>query len=166
MKTFFAALTAFRALRKEDLDAALRLKYDLSALNASCSPGALRPPTLEWLQDRLRIPVVDHWWQTETGSPICALPAEPAWAAKVGSSGVPMPGYRLEVLNEAGEPVDPGQSGQLALALPLPPGTLPTVWGDQQRFTEAYLARFPGYYDTGDGGYKDEDGSSRAAPMM
>ena len=159
VKTFFAAPTAFRALRKEDPDAALRLKYDLSGFKRLMLAGErCDPPTLEWLQDRLRIPVVDHWWQTETGSPICALPAEPAWAAKVGSSGVPMPGYRLEVLNEAGEPVDPGQSGQLALALPLPPGTLPTVWGDQKRFTEAYLARFPGYYDTGDGGYKDEDG--------
>lgn len=159
VKTFFTAPTAFRAMRKEDPEAALRQGYDLSRLKRLMLAGErCDPPTLEWLQDRLAIPVIDHWWQTETGSPICALPAEASWVPKIGSSGVPMPGYELAVLNEAGEPQGPGISGQLALALPLPPGTLPTVWGDPARFSEAYLARFPGYYDTGDGGYIDEDG--------
>jgi propionyl-CoA synthetase len=159
VKTFFTAPTAFRAMRKEDPEAALRQGYDLSRLKRLMLAGErCDPPTLEWLQDRLAIPVIDHWWQTETGSPICALPAEAGWVPKIGASGVPMPGYELAVLNEAGEPQGPGISGQLALALPLPPGTLPTVWGDPARFSEAYLARFPGYYDTGDGGYIDEDG--------
>jgi propionyl-CoA synthetase len=119
----------------------------------------LDTPTYEWLQGFLPCPVVDHWWQTETGWAIAGNPRGlDEMPIKVGSASVPMPGYRLEILDDEGQTVPCNQPGNIALRLPLPPGTLSTLWGDPQRFADSYLSSFPGYYCSGDGGYLDEDG--------
>lgn len=161
VKTFFTAPTAFRAVKKEDPDAALMAGYDLSALEALFLAGErLDPPTYDWLK---RIsggrPVVDHWWQTETGWPIASNPmgVEPH-PEKPGSATFPSPGYQVDILDPNGEPLERGQQGHIAIRLPLPPGCLPTLWRDDARFRSSYLERFPGYYDTSDGGYIDADG--------
>ncbi|MEE4361610.1 MAG: AMP-binding protein [Pseudomonadales bacterium] len=160
VRVFFVAPTAFRAIRKEDPEAVLRERHDLGCLERLFVAGErCDPPTLSWLEDRLGIPVIDHWWQTETGWPVCAVPAGvEALPTRAGSAGLPMPGYDLRVLDDDGREVPAGESGHLVLALPLPPGTLPTVWGDEDRFRAGYLERFPGYYHTGDGGHQDADG--------
>ncbi len=155
----FAAPTAFRAIRKEDPEAALQ-QYDLSTLSTIFMAGErLDPATYQWVVDKLQKPVIDHWWQTETGWPIAANPAGVALLpAKPGSSTVPVPGFNVQILDEAGQPLKANEQGYIALKLPLPPGCLTTIWGNDARFVDGYLATFPGYYASGDGGYIDEDG--------
>lgn len=160
VKALFSAPTAFRAIRKEDPDSKLLEKYDLSCLQTVFLAGErLDPPTYHWLKDTLDIPVVDHWWQTETGWAICGnlMGVEPM-AAKPGSATVPSPGFDVQILDDAGEQVAPGVQGSVAVKLPLPPSCLPTIWGNHDRFHDGYLRTYPGYYVSGDGGYKDEDG--------
>ncbi|MEX0730427.1 MAG: propionyl-CoA synthetase [Aquisalimonadaceae bacterium] len=160
VKTFFTAPTAFRAVKKEDPDAKRMAGYDLDCLQALYLAGErLDPPTYEWLKGISGLPVIDHWWQTETGWPIAANPMgiEPQ-PEKSGSATFPVPGYQVEILDTDGKPVTRGNQGHIALRLPLPPGCLPTLWGNDERFRSAYLEHFPGYYDTSDGGYIDADG--------
>ena len=160
VKTFFVAPTAFRAIRKEDPDCRLKASYDLGSLRYQFVAGErLDPPTYFWLKEHLGIPVIDHWWQTETGWPICASPMglEPL-ETRPGSPTLPVPGYDLRVLDESGHEVAAGAVGAVVLRGPLPPGALPTVWGDHQRFEDAYWSQFPGHYFTGDEGYRDADG--------
>ncbi len=161
VKTFFTAPTAFRAVKKEDPDAKLMAGYDLSSLKALYLAGErLDPPTYEWLKKITgQRPVIDHWWQTETGWPIASNPMglEPQ-PEKSGSATFAVPGYQVEVLDPKGNPLPAGKQGNIAIRLPLPPGCLPTLWNDDERFRTSYLEKFPGYYDTSDGGYVDEDG--------
>lgn len=160
VKVFFTAPTAFRAVKKEDPEAKLLADYDISCLRAIYQAGErLDPPTYEWLKRITGLPVIDHWWQTETGWPIASNPMgiDPQ-PEKSGSATFPVPGYQVEVLDPKGQPVETGTQGNLAIRLPLPPGCLPTLWNDPARFHSAYLERFPGYYDTSDGGFIDEDG--------
>ncbi len=160
VKTFFVAPTAFRAIKKEDPEARLKSNYDVSCLKYLFVAGErLDPPTYHWLDQILDAPVIDHWWQTETGWPICAnMAGFPLHAIKPGSPTLPVPGYALAVVDDDGKPVDANVEGNIVIAAPLPPGTFPTIWGDHDRFVEAYWSRFPGYYLTGDGGYVDDDG--------
>ena len=158
--SFFTAPTAFRAIKREDPKGEFLKKYDISKLRALFLAGERADPdTVEWAQEKLGVPVVDHWWQTETGWAICGNPQglEPL-PVKVGSPSVPMPGYDVQILDEAGHPVPAGTLGAIAIKLPLPPGTLPNLWNAEERFKKAYLNTFPGYYETGDAGYIDEDG--------
>jgi len=160
VKAFFTAPTAFRAVRKEDPDARLMAGHDLSSLKAIYLAGErLDPPTYGWIKAIAERPVIDHWWQTETGWAIAANPMgiEPH-REKSGSAALPVPGYRVEILDAQGQPQPAGTQGNIALRLPLPPGCLPTLWEDDARFRSSYLQAFPGYYDTADGGYIDEDG--------
>ncbi|OLF15250.1 propionyl-CoA synthetase [Actinophytocola xanthii] len=159
-KALFTAPTAFRAIKRVDPDAAELAKYDLSGFRTLFLAGErLDPETYHWAGEKLGVPVVDHWWQTETGWPICAnLRGLEPMPIKPGSPSVPVPGYDVRILDPDGEEVPRGQEGAIAIALPLPPGTLPTLWGDDDRYVESYLSRYPGYYLTGDGGYVDEDG--------
>ncbi len=157
---FFTAPTAFRAVRKEDPDAEFLKKYDISSLKGIFLAGErLDPPTYEWLQNILDIPITDHWWQTETGWAIAGNPMglEPH-QPKSGSATLPSPGYNVTVLDEEGYEVSKNTQGNIAIKLPLPPSCLPTLWGDHDRFKASYLDQFPGYYSTSDGGYIDEDG--------
>ena len=160
VKALFSAPTAFRAIKKEDPESKCLAGYDLSSLkNLFLAGERLDPPTYHWLKNLLNVPVVDHWWQTETGWAICGNlmgvePKEP----KAGSSTLPSPGFNVQILDEAGEEVGPGVQGSVAVKLPLPPSCLPTIWGNFERFHEGYLKTYPGYYVSGDGGYKDEDG--------
>jgi propionyl-CoA synthetase len=160
VKVLFAAPTAFRAIKKEDPDGALIKDYDLSQLRDIFMAGErLDPPTLEWTINKTDKPVTDHWWQTETGWAIAGNPIGlERMPVKPGSASKPLPGYQVSILDEMGEPCEPMQQGFIAIKLPLPPGCLPTVWGDQARFESAYLKQFPGYYVSGDGGYIDQDG--------
>jgi acyl-coenzyme A synthetase/AMP-(fatty) acid ligase len=160
VKTFFVAPTAFRAIKKEDPDAKLKAQYDISCLKYLFVAGErLDPPTYHWLNDMLPIPVIDHWWQTETGWPMCAnMAGIELMETKPGSPTLPVPGYDLRILDDDGEPVGPNVEGNVVVKGPLPPGALPTVWGDHERYVESYWSRFPGFYLTGDGGYLDEDG--------
>ena len=160
VKTFFVAPTAFRAIKKEDPEARLKERYDISCLEYLFVAGErLDPPTYHWLNDMLPIPVIDHWWQTETGWPMCAnLAGVELMPTKPGSPTLPVPGYDLRIFDDDGEEVGPNVEGNVVVKGPLPPGALPTVWGDHQRFVESYWSRFPGFYLTGDGGYLDEDG--------
>ena len=158
--TFFTAPTAFRAIKKEDPEAKLKTQYDISCLRTLFLAGErLDPPTYDWLMGIMDVPVIDHWWQTETGWPICSNPMglEPQ-PVKTGSPTFAMPGYDVRILDEAGQPCQPGETGNIVVKLPLPPSCLPTLWEDDQRFRESYLSQFPGYYQTGDGGLIDEDG--------
>lgn len=156
----FTAPTAFRAIRRDDPKAELLAKYDMSSFKSLFLAGErLDPDTLEWAQDHLKVPVIDHWWQTETGWPICAdcaglelMPVKP------GSSTVPVPGYDLQVLDETGHQVERGKIGALAIKLPMPPSCLPTLWQNDDGFISSYLSEYPGYYQSGDAGYIDEDG--------
>ena len=166
INTFFTAPTAFRAVKKEDPEAKLLKQYDISSLRTLFLAGErLDPPTYEWLTEILKeapqpgIPVVDHWWQTETGWAICSNPMgiEPQ-PVKNGSPTFPMPGYNVQVLDEVGEICKPGETGNIVIHLPLPPSCLPTLWNDDERFKQSYLSQYPGYYLTGDEGVKDEDG--------
>jgi propionyl-CoA synthetase len=160
VKTFFVAPTAFRAIKKEDPDARLKSQYDISCLEYLFVAGErLDPPTYHWLNDMLPIPVIDHWWQTETGWPMCAnMAGIELMETRPGSPTLPVPGYDLRILDDDGEPVAPNVEGNVVVKGPLPPGALPTVWGDHERYVESYWSRFPGFYLTGDGGYLDEDG--------
>jgi propionyl-CoA synthetase len=156
----FTAPTAFRAIKKEDPEGTHLARYDLSGLQSLFLAGErCDPHTLEWAQDKLKVPVIDHWWQTETGWPICSnclgieqLPIVP------GSPARAVPGYDVQALDAEGNPVAPGDIGALAIKLPLPPGNFITLWNAEQRFVDAYFTRFPGYYETGDAGYIDENG--------
>jgi len=160
VKAIFSAPTAFRAIKKEDPNGELLKKYDLSSLVTVFMAGErLDPPTYEWAKEIIGRPVVDHWWQTETGWSICANPVGlDDLPAKPGSSTVPIPGYDLHILSDDGQPLQANEKGNIALKLPMPPGFLLGVWGDPQRLHDSYLADFPGYYTSGDGGYRDEDG--------
>jgi len=160
VKTMFTAPTAFRAIRREDPNGGHLGKYDLSGLRYLFLAGErLDPETYHWASEQLGIPVIDHWWQTETGWPIAAnLRGLEPMPVKPGSPTVPVPGYDVRVLDPAGEPLPTGHEGEIVIRLPLPPGCLPTLWQDDERFVESYLTRQPGYYVTGDGGYFDEDG--------
>ncbi|WP_147111233.1 AMP-binding protein [Tateyamaria sp. syn59] len=160
VKSFFTAPTAIRAVKREDPKGEYRAKYDLSGLRALYLAGERADPdTIEWAQDMLGVPVYDHWWQTETGYTIAGNPAGlEALPVKVGSPTVAMPGYDVQILDDAGHPVAPGELGAIAVKLPLPPGTLPTLWNAEDRFIKSYLHTFPGYYETGDAGMMDEDG--------
>jgi propionyl-CoA synthetase len=160
VNVFFTAPTALRAIRKEDPESEYLKKYDLSSLRSVFLAGErLDPPTYDWLQEILKVPIVDHWWQTETGWPIASnmLGIEPR-DTKPGSSTFPVPGFKVEILSPDHKPLDDGSEGDVVLNLPLPPGALPTVWGDHQRYIDSYLLQHPGYFLSGDGGYFDEDG--------
>jgi propionyl-CoA synthetase len=158
--TMFTAPTAFRAIKQQDPNGELIGNYDLSNMRALFLAGErCDPDTLHWAEDKLSIPVIDHWWQTETGWAIAAncigielLPV------KAGSVGPAAPGWDVHALDSAGNDVAPGKTGAIACKLPLPPGTLPGLWNAEERFRKAYLTTFPGYYETGDAGYVDEDG--------
>ncbi|MEB8387288.1 propionate-CoA ligase PrpE [Rhodobacteraceae bacterium KMM 6894] len=160
VRSFFTAPTALRAIKREDPTGAEYAKYDMSCLNALYLAGERADPdTIEWAQKVMQVPVYDHWWQTETGYTIAGNPTGiEALPVKIGSPTVPMPGYDVHILDEAGHPVAPGTLGAIAIKLPLPPGTLPTLWNADDRFRKSYLNTFPGYYETGDAGMIDEDG--------
>ncbi|OBG89031.1 propionyl-CoA synthetase [Mycobacterium sp. E136] len=160
VKALFTAPTAVRAIRKEDPEGEHIGHYDLSKMKYLFLAGErLDPDTYEWAAQKLSIPVVDHWWQTETGWAIAANPMglEPM-PIKPGSPTVPMPGYDVKILHVDGSVRDANEEGDICIRLPLPPGTLPTLWGDDDRYQASYLSEHPGYYLTGDGGYLDEDG--------
>lgn len=160
VKVMFTAPTAIRAIRKEDLNGELIKKYDLSCLKYQFLAGErCDVSTLNWTQEQLKVPVIDHWWQTESGWPMLAnmvgvdlLPVKP------GSATKPVCGYEIQILNENGENVATGEEGFVAIKLPLPPGNLINLWGNPERFKQSYLSKFPGYYFSGDGGYMDSDG--------
>jgi len=160
VKAIFAAPTAFRAIRKEDPEAKLLTKYDLCCLESVFMAGErLDPATYEWTKKITAKPVIDHWWQTETGWAIAAnligierLPTKP------GSATKPVPGFNVQILDASGLPLPPNTQGAIAIKLPLPPSCLSTIWGDFGRFDSGYLSEYPGYYCSGDGGYIDEDG--------
>ena len=160
VRSFFTAPTAFRAIKREDPKGEYKAKYDLSCLNALYLAGERADPdTIYWAQNLLGVPVIDHWWQTETGFAIAANPLGiEALPIKVGSPSVAMPGYDVQILDEGGNPMKAGELGAIAIKLPLPPGTLPTLWNAEERFKKSYLTTFPGYYETGDAGMIDEDG--------
>ena len=160
IKVLFTAPTAFRAIKREDPNGAFVKKYDLSSLKALFLAGERADPdTIQWAERMLGVPVIDHWWQTETGWAIAANPIGiEQLPIKLGSPSVAMPGYDVQILDEGGHPMKPGELGAIAVKLPLPPGTLPTLWNAEDRFRKSYLNQFPGYYETGDAGYVDEDG--------
>ncbi|WP_268952371.1 propionyl-CoA synthetase [Saccharopolyspora karakumensis] len=160
VKALFTAPTALRAIKRVDPDGRLLAEHDISCLETLFLAGErLDPETYHWAAAQLGVPVIDHWWQTETGWPICAnLRGLEPMPVKAGSPTVPVPGYEIAVLDQAGEPLPPETDGAICLKLPLPPGTLPTLWGDDERFRESYLSRYEGYYLTGDNGYVDADG--------
>lgn len=160
VKCFFTAPTAFRAIKKEDPHAELKAKYDISSLKAIYLAGErCDPPTLEWLQQITQLPILDHWWQTETGWGIVGnMVGIEAFPVKAGSATKPVCGFELKILNEAGEELGPNQDGYVCIKLPMPPGCLPTLWNDDDRFRTSYLNTFEGYYLTGDGGFIDQDG--------
>ncbi|MGD8349550.1 MAG: propionyl-CoA synthetase [Gammaproteobacteria bacterium] len=160
VKSLFTAPTAFRAIKKEDPEAKLAAQYDLSCLKSIFAAGErLDPPTYEWLVEKFKVPVLDHWWQTETGWAIAAnMHGLEPMPVKPGSSTVPVPGYNIDILDDSGKPLPPGEQGYIAIKLPLPPSCLTTIWGDVERFKANYLSTYPGYFTTGDGGYFDEDG--------
>ncbi len=156
----FTAPTAFRAIKKIDPEAKLLGEHDISSLRTLFLAGErLDPDTYEWATAALGVPVVDNWWQTETGWPIAMNPSGVGLLPiKAGSAAVAVAGYDVQVLDGVGEPVEPGVEGAICLRLPMPPGTLPTLWNDDDRYVSSYLAAYPGYYLTGDGGYIDADG--------
>src|SRR5690606_8894358 len=156
----FTAPTAFRAVRKEDPEADQLNRYDVTSLKRIFLAGErLDPPTYEWLKEHTKLPILDHWWQTETGWAICCNPVGiEMMTTKPGSATVPSPGFNVQVVNIDGSQVPAGEQGQIAVKLPLPPGCLMTVWGDDQRFLNSYLKPIPGFYSSGDGGFIDDDG--------
>ncbi|AXJ10702.1 AMP-binding protein [Arthrobacter sp. PM3] len=160
VNVLFTAPTALRAIRKADPEAQLLERYDTSSLRTLFAAGErLDTDTFHWASRVLRVPVVDHWWQTETGWAICANPRGlEQLPIKAGSPSVPMPGFRLNIVDGAGEDVEAGTEGNIVLKLPLPPGTLATLWRNDDRYISSYLQAFEGYYATGDSGYRDGDG--------
>jgi propionyl-CoA synthetase len=160
IKALFTAPTAFRAIKKEDPSAEFLKAYDTSCLKALFLAGERADPdTVKWAEDILKVPVIDHWWQTETGWAIAGNPMGLGMLPiKYGSPTVPMPGHDVQILDEGGRPVEAGKMGSIALKLPLPPGCLPTLWQAEDRFRSGYLTEFQGYYNTSDAGFKDADG--------
>ncbi len=160
VKSLFTAPTAFRAIKRADPDAALIPGFDLSCLEALFLAGERSDPdTVEWARTHLQVPVLDHWWQTETGYTIAGYPwGNEKIPVKLGSAGVPMPGFDVRILDDECDEVPRGELGSIAVRLPLPPGCLPTLWNADERYRDAYLSKFEGYYDTGDAGIQDEDG--------
>ena len=160
VKILFSAPTAFRAVRKEDPLGEHYKNYKLGSLKALYLAGErLDPPTYHWLHELSGLPVVDHWWQTETGWAIASNPRGlESFQPKAGSATVPTPGFKVEILDENGNQASPGEQGSVVVKRPLPPSCLPTVWGNQSRFEEGYLNTYPGYYLSGDGGFIDEEG--------
>jgi len=160
VKVLFTAPTAFRAIKRDDPKGEHVPKYDLSSLKYLFLAGERADPdTIKWAEAQLKVPVIDHWWQTETGFAIAANPAGvELLPIKLGSPTVPMPGWDVQILDEGGHPVGPDTLGAIAVKLPLPPGTLPTLWNADERFKKSYLTTFPGYYETGDAGMIDADG--------
>ena len=156
----FTAPTAFRAVRKEDPEADQLSRYNVSSLKRIFLAGErLDPPTYEWLKEHTGLPILDHWWQTETGWAICCNPVGiEMMTTKPGSATMPSPGFNVQVVNMDGAQVAAGEQGQIAVKLPLPPGCLMTVWGDDERFLNSYLKPIPGFYSSGDGGFIDDDG--------
>ena len=160
VKTLFTAPTAFRAIRRDDPAGSQIGQYDLSGFRYLFLAGErLDPETYHWARDQLSVPVIDHWWQTETGWPVAAnlVGLEPM-PTKPGSATFPVPGYDVRVVDPFGEQVAPGADGEIVIRLPLPPGCLPTLWQDDERYVSSYLSRRPGYYVTGDGGNRDAEG--------
>ncbi|MEI2384977.1 propionyl-CoA synthetase [Breoghania sp. JC706] len=160
VSALFTAPTAFRAIRKEDPEAKLLADYDLAGFRTLFLAGERADPeTIKWAEENLSVPVIDHWWQTETGWCIAGNPVGLGQLpVKYGSPTVAMPGYDIRILDDAGHEVADGTLGNIVVKLPLPPGCLPTLWGNDKRFRDAYLAEFPGYYKTADAGYRDDDG--------
>jgi propionyl-CoA synthetase len=160
VKALFTAPTALRAIRKEDPEGALAKAHDLSCFKSLYLAGErCDPSTIHWVEATFGVPAIDHWWQTETGWAVAAnlrglvpLPVKP------GSASVPVPGFDLAVLDETGQPVAAGTTGNIVIRLPMPPGTLPTLWRNDEGYRQAYLSRYPGSYLTGDSGFLDEDG--------
>jgi len=161
VKTMFTAPTGIRAIKKEDPEGLLKEKYDLSKLKYLFLAGErCDAATLQWAENLLKIPVIDHWWQTESGWPMLATPIEQGRVhpIKPGSAGRPVPGFQVHILDHDGHILPRGAEGAVAIQLPLPPGCLPTLWQAPERFIESYLEAYPGHYFTGDGGYQDADG--------
>jgi propionyl-CoA synthetase len=156
----FTAPTAFRAIKRDDPRGDHIRRYDLSRFRALFLAGErCDPDTLQWAGEHLGVPVIDHWWQTESGWPMACNPMgiEPH-PIKPGSAALPVPGYAIDVLDDTGQPVPTGDIGAIAVRLPLPPGCLPTLWQNDDGFVDSYLSVFPGYYQTADAGFIDEDG--------
>jgi propionyl-CoA synthetase len=160
VRAMFTAPTAFRAIKQQDPNGELIKKHDLEGFRTLFLAGERGDPdTIKWAESHLKVPVIDHWWQTETGWAICANPVGiERLPVKYGSPTKPMPGWKMEVLDDHKKPVKAGQIGALCAKLPLPPGTLPTLWKADERYKKAYLEDYPGYYKTGDAGYIDADG--------
>jgi len=160
VKSLFTAPTAFRAIKKEDPEGKLAAQYDLSCLKVIFAAGErLDPPTYDWLCETYKVPVLDHWWQTETGWAIAAnMHGLEPMPPKSGSSTVPVPGFDVQILDEQGNQLGANEQGYISIKLPLPPSCLTSIWGDVERFKEAYLQTYPDYFATGDGGYFDDDG--------
>jgi len=160
IKALLTAPTAFRAIKKEDPEGLLIKDYNLSKMNTLFLAGERADPdTIQWAETKLGVPVVDHWWQTESGWPMVANPVGLGMLpVKYGSPTVPMPGYEIDILDEANNKLPAGETGAISVKMPLPPGCLPTLWNDHERFRSSYLTEFPGYYETSDAGYLDEDG--------
>ncbi len=160
VRTMFTAPTAIRAIKKEDPEGKLIQQFDLSHFKFQFLAGErCDPDTLHWCEDKLGVPTIDHWWQTETGWPIAAnCTGIELLVVKAGSSGPAVPSWDVQVLDEGGHPTASGEIGSIVVKLPMPPGTLPTLWQNDERFVDSYMSAFPGYYETGDAGYIDEDG--------
>ncbi len=160
VRALFTAPTAFRAIKRADPEGEFLKKHDTSCLRTLFLAGERADPdTIAWAGEKLGVPVIDHWWQTETGWAIAANPVGiELLPVRPGSPSVPMPGYDVHVLDEAGHDLPPGELGAITIRLPLPPGTLSTLWNADDRYVSAYLSTFPGHYETGDAGYIDEDG--------
>ena len=160
VETLFTAPTAFRAIKGQDPEGEFIKKYDLSHFrNLFLAGERADPDTIHWAERMLGVPVIDHWWQTETGWTIAGNPMGLGQLPiKYGSPTVPMPGYHMEVLDDEGNPLAAGELGNIVVKMPLPPGCLPTLWNAEERFKSAYLSEFPGYYQTADAGFIDEDG--------
>lgn len=160
VSVLFTAPTAFRAIKRDDPDGEFIARYDLSKFQTLFLAGErCDPDTLHWAEEKLGVPVIDHWWQTESGWPMATNPIGiETFPIKPGSSTLPVPGYDIRVLKESGEECDPGEIGAIVVRLPLPPGALPTLWNADDRFLDAYMNTYPGFYLTADAGYKDDDG--------